>query len=104
MFECLFVSSSILSNCNNYPNGEEMKKEYLDFYKSNIGYGRYCTKSWGLASYEAGAASRQGEIDDLLELNRLYKIALQQSVNRTSSFVHEKIISLESKIKGQNNG
>ena len=54
--------------------------------------------------FEAGAASRQAEIDDLLELNRLYKIALQQSVNRTSSFVHEKIISLESKIKGQNNG
>ena len=53
--------------------------------------------------YEAGAASRQDEVDDLLELNRLYKIALQQSVNRTSSFVHEKIISLELKIKGQNN-
>ena len=65
MFERLLVSSSILSNCNNYPNGEEVKNDYLDFYKANIDCGKYCTKSWGLASYEAGAASRQGEIDEL---------------------------------------
>lgn len=42
-----------------------MKTKYLDFYKTNFGTAKYCTKSWGLASFEAGAQSRQAEIDEL---------------------------------------
>ena len=44
-----------------------MKDKYLEFYKTNFGTAKYCTKSWGLASFEAGAQSRQSEIDDLRE-------------------------------------
>ena len=44
-----------------------MKDKYLEFYKTNFGTAKYCTKSWGLASFEAGAQSRQAEIDDLRE-------------------------------------
>ena len=44
-----------------------MKTKYLEFYKTNFGTAKYCTKSWGLASFEAGAQSRQAEIDDLRE-------------------------------------
>ena len=40
-----------------------MKDKYLEFYKINFGTAKYCTKSWGLASFEAGAQSRQAEID-----------------------------------------
>ena len=40
-----------------------MKNNYLEFYNSSFGCGKYCTKSWGLASFEAGAQSRQTEID-----------------------------------------
>lgn len=43
------------------------KDKYLNFYKINFGTAKYCTKSWGLASFEAGAQSRQSEIDDLRE-------------------------------------
>ena len=42
----------------------------------------------------------QARVDDLTEINRLKTIALQQSVNRTSIHVHEKIVALESKLKG----
>lgn len=42
-----------------------MKKEYLNFYDINFTNGKYCTKSWGFAAFEAGAASRQAEIDAL---------------------------------------
>ena len=42
-----------------------MKDKYLEFYRINFGTAKYCTKSWGLASFEAGAQSRQAEIDDL---------------------------------------
>jgi hypothetical protein len=42
----------------------------------------------------------QARIDDLNELNRLKTIALQQSLNRTSIHVHEKIIALEKKLNG----
>lgn len=42
-----------------------MKTKYLDFYKTNFGTAKYCTKSWGLASFKAGAQSRQAEIDEL---------------------------------------
>ena len=45
-----------------------MKSKYLDFYKINFGTAKYCTKSWGLASFEAGAQSRQTEIDDLVDM------------------------------------
>ena len=63
--------------------------------------------------FEADQQSQQGEVnklqtkidelqarvDDLIELNRLKTIALQQSVNRTSIHVHEKIVALEDKLK-----
>ena len=42
-----------------------MKTNYLDFYNINFGTAKYCTKSWGLASFEAGAQSRQVEVDEL---------------------------------------
>ena len=42
-----------------------MKTKYLDFYKTNFGTAKYCTKSWGLASFEAGAQSQQAKIDEL---------------------------------------
>lgn len=42
----------------------------------------------------------QKRVDDLTELNRLKTIALQQSVNRTSHYVHEKIVALEQALKG----
>lgn len=45
-----------------------MKTNYLDFYRINFGTAKYCTKSWGLASFEAGAQSRQTEIDDLVDM------------------------------------
>ena len=45
-----------------------MKAKYLDFYKINFGTAKYCTKSWGLASFEAGAQSRQTEIDDIVDI------------------------------------
>ena len=45
-----------------------MKDKYLEFYKTNFGTAKYCTKSWGLASFEAGAQSRQPEIDDLVDM------------------------------------
>ena len=40
----------------------DYKNKYLDFYKENFGQGKYCSKSWGLASYEAGQQSKQAEI------------------------------------------
>ena len=43
----------------------------------------------------------QKRVDDLTELNRLKTIALQQSVNRTSPYVHEKIVGLEQALKGE---
>ena len=46
-----------------------MKDKYLVFYKTNFGTAKYCTKSWGLASFEAGAQSRQAEIDSLTNIN-----------------------------------
>ena len=45
-----------------------MKDKYIEFYKTNFGTAKYCTKSWGLASFEAGAQSRQAEIDDLVDM------------------------------------
>ena len=58
--------------------------------------------AWDLtgSAFEAGQQSQQAKIDDLTELNRLRTIALEQSVNRTSIHVHEKIIALENKLKG----
>lgn len=60
-----------------------------------------------MAAFKAGQQSKQAEVDDLrkmvddlTELNRLKTIALQQSVNRTSIHVHEKIVALERKLKG----
>lgn len=44
----------------------DSKNKYLDFYKENFGQGKYCSKSWGLASYEAGQQSKQAEIDKRL--------------------------------------
>lgn len=41
------------------------KNKYLNFYKINFGTTKYCTKSWGLASFEAGAQSQQAKIDEL---------------------------------------
>lgn len=51
--------------------------------------------------YQAGAQSRQDEVDDLKELHRLYKIALSHCVNSVSIHVHKKIADLETKIKGE---
>ena len=53
-----------------------------------------------MQSQQAKIDELQARIDDLTELNRLKTIALQQSVNRTSIHVHEKIVVLEKKLKG----
>lgn len=50
--------------------------------------------------YNLGVESQQAKINDLTELNRIKTIALEQSVNRTSVYVHEKIVALENKLKG----
>ncbi|MBO7706781.1 MAG: hypothetical protein J6S68_14330 [Acinetobacter sp.] len=83
-------------------------KSFDEFFKENFEDGlsdpsKYILKS----TFEAGQQSKQAEvdelrkrIDDLTELNRLKTIALQQSVNRTSIHVHEKIVALEGKLKG----
>lgn len=42
-----------------------MKTKYIKFYNENFGAGTHCTKSWGFASFEAGAQSKQAEIDEL---------------------------------------
>ena len=59
-----------------------------------------CTEDEAKIHFEAGQQAQQAKIDDLTELNRLKTIALEQSVNRTSIHVHEKIIALENKLKG----
>ncbi len=43
----------------------DSKNKYLDFYKENFGQGKYCSKSWGLASFKAGQQRKQAEIDAL---------------------------------------
>lgn len=65
------------------------------------------TKNLAKAMYLAGEEAQQAKleelqkrVDDLTELNRLKTIALQQSVNRTSPYVHEKIVALEQALKG----
>ena len=65
------------------------------------------TKCLAQAMYLAGEKHQQSKVDelqkrvdDLTELNRLKTIALQQSVNRTSPYVHEKIVALEQALKG----
>lgn len=65
------------------------------------------TKCLAQAMYLAGEKHQQPKVDelqkrvdDLTELNRLKTIALQQSVNRTSPYVHEKIVALEQALKG----
>lgn len=54
-----------------------------------------------VAHYLAKNAELRKRVDDLTELNRLKTIALQQSVNRTSAYVHEKIVALEQALKGR---
>lgn len=53
-----------------------------------------------VCEHKAKIDELQARVDDLTELNRLKTIALQQSVNRTSIHVHEKIVALEKKLKG----
>ena len=65
-----------------------MKNKYLDFYRINFGVGKYCAKSWGLASYEAGAASRQAEIDELKSVitkQQIQMLQIQQSCSGCDS-------------------
>ena len=57
--------------------------------------------SWTIYQHQQSKVDElQKRVDDLTELNRLKTIALQQSVNRTSPSVHEKIVALEQAIKG----
>ena len=74
-------------------NFEEWFEDYEDKFEINAEI--LCKDA-----FQAGAKSQQAKIDDLTELNRLRTIALEQSVNRTSIHVHEKIIALENKLKG----
>ena len=57
----------------------DIREEYLKFYKINFGQGRYCSKSWGLASYKAGQQSKQAEIDALQEKISKVLYAISQS-------------------------
>ena len=56
----------------------------------------YCAIRWIWESWQhqqSKVDELQKRVDDLTELNRLKTIALQQSVNRTSPYVHEKIVA-----------
>lgn len=67
------------------------------------GYGSF-DLDFGLCVYkhqQSKVDELQKRVDDLTELNRLKTIALQQSVNRTSPYVHEKIVALEQALKGE---
>lgn len=91
---------------------ERIKRSKMELQES----GFYWAPEWDSQSccdqdyvnnFKKGWESRQTEVDelqkrvdDLTELNRLKTIALQQSVNRTSPYVHEKIVALEQALKG----
>ena len=68
-----------------------IREEYLKFYKINFGQGRYCSKSWGLATYKAGQQSKQAEIDRIVSIiTEAYKSGGNSSVE----IVYDKIKEL----------
>lgn len=75
-----------------------IKEEYLKFYKINFGQGRYCSKSWGLASYKAGQQSKQAEIDVLKsKIDAIVSIAREADLsdgNSSVAIVHDEIQEL----------
>ena len=58
---------------------------------------------WGFKHQQTKVDELQKRVDDLTELNRLKTIALQQSVNRTSPYVHEKIVALSKRSRVESN-
>lgn len=78
-----------------------MKDKYLEFYKTNFGTAKYCTKSWGLASFEAGAQSRQAEIDELVDRvktsadSEMYLYDALQKANKERNELQKRIDALD---------
>ena len=70
----------------------DIKEEYLKFYKINFGQGRYCSKSWGLASYKAGQQSKQAEIDAIK--SKLSDIYDSSDENETVAYLLDEIQEL----------
>ena len=77
-----------------------MKDKYLEFYKINFGAAKYCTKSWGLASFVAGAQSRQSEIDDLVDMvktsadSEMYLYDALQKANKERNELQKRVDNL----------
>lgn len=69
-----------------------------DIERNESDYEYYFNAGW--SAQQSKIDELQKRVDDLTELNRLKTIALQQSVNRTSPYVHEKIVALEQALKG----
>ena len=84
-----------------------MRSEFSKWFERYENNNEYAAKLIAKDAYELGIQHQQSKVDelqkrvdDLTELNRLKTIALQQSVNRTSPYVHEKIVALEQALKG----
>ena len=77
-----------------------MKDKYLEFYKINFSTAKYCTKSWGLASFEAGAQSRQAEIDELVDMvktsadSEMYLYDALQKANKERNELQKRVDNL----------
>lgn len=58
----------------------DSKIKYLEFYKCEFGVAKYCSKSWGFASFQAGAQSKQAEIDSInTDLNHAFATVERQA-------------------------
>lgn len=74
-----------------------MKNKYLEFYKINFGAGVYCTKSWGLVSYNAGAECRQVEVDELKQRITMLEI----DVHIRDKMINDALKEIKSGITGK---
>ena len=83
-------------NCDGSDLAKDACRKLWDEFSDQINI--ICRKSY--EKQQSKVDDLQKRVDDLTELNRLKTIALQQSVNRTSPYVHEKIVALEQALKG----
>lgn len=85
-----------------YEAGQQSQQAKVEELQTQLSLQRQRVKAFEeeLTSSRNYGDELQKRVDDLTELNRLKTIALQQSVNRTSPYVHEKIVALEQALKG----
>ncbi|WP_151805389.1 hypothetical protein [Acinetobacter junii] len=83
-------------NCDGSDLAKDACRKLWDEFSDQINI--ICRKSY--EKQQSKVDDLQKRVDDLTELNRLKTIALQQSVNRTSPYVHEKIVALEQALMG----